>query len=243
MGLTRAMTTRIKLLTRLLLIVPVVLLCACADRAETVPYPPRAAYLPPPTYRVQPGDTLELKFLYSPELSEEQTVQIDGHVSFQYAPNLRVAGLTVAEARSEVMAAYAHTLRNATAELTVKGPLLWKVYVVGEVTTPGEYSTQGSPMNLTQAVARAGGLKESADGDNVVLLRRDDNVERAYDVSFNNAVGHHGDTADIQLWDHDVLYVPRTDVAQAGVNWRQYVMQFIPPNVSVVLGSTGAFIP
>ncbi|HEX4113391.1 MAG TPA: polysaccharide biosynthesis/export family protein [Stellaceae bacterium] len=230
-------------LSRFLLLVPVLLLCACADRADTVPFPPRAAYLPPPTYRLQAGDTLDLKFLYSPELNEEQTVQLDGHVSFQYAPDLRVAGHTVAEARRLVMAAYAPTLRNAAAELAVKGPLQWKVYVVGEVTTPGEYITQGPPMTLSQAVARAGGLKESADGDNVVLLRRDGDVERAYDVSFTNAVGHHGDTADIQLSDHDVLYVPRTDIAEAGLNWRQYVMQFVPPNISFVLGSSGTVIP
>jgi len=37
--------------------------------------------------------------------------------------------------------------------------------------------------------------------------------------------------------------VPRTDVAQAGVNWRQYVMQFVPPNLSVVLGSSAGVIP
>jgi polysaccharide export outer membrane protein len=231
-----------KLLVRLLLLMPIVLLWACT-RADTVPYPPRAAYLPPPTYRLQAGDTLELKFLYSPELNEEQSVQIDGHVSFQYAPDLHVAGHTLAEARQMVMAAYAPTLRNATAELSVRGPLQWRVYVVGEVTTPGEYSTQGPPMTLSQAVARAGGLKESADGDNVVLLRRDGDIERAYDVSFTNAVGHHGDMADIQLSDHDVLYVPRTDVAQAGVDWRQYVLQFIPPNLSVVFGSSGTIIP
>jgi polysaccharide biosynthesis/export protein len=125
----------------------------------------------------------------------------------------------------------------------VKGPLQFKIYVVGEVTTPGEYVTQGPPLTLTQAVARAGGLKESADGDNVVLLRRDGNVEHAYDVSFTDAVDHNGNTADIQLADHDVVYVPRTDAAQAGVNWRQYVMQFVPPNISYVIGSSGTTIP
>lgn len=226
------------------LLLPSLLLSACADKPETVPYPPRAAFLPPPVYRVQAGDTLDVKFLYTPELNEEQTVQVDGHVSFQYAPNLAVAGKTLPEARLMVMNAYSHTLRDPAAELSVKGPLQWKVYVSGEVTTPGEYVTTGAPLSLTQAIARAGGLKESADGDNVVLLRRDGNVERAYDVSYINVVGHHGDAADIQLSDHDVLFVPRTDVAQAGVNWRQYVMQFVPPNVSVILGSTsGGVIP
>jgi polysaccharide export outer membrane protein len=226
-----------------LVLLPIFLLAACADRAETVPYPPRTASLPPPAYRIQAGDTLDVKFLYTPELNEEQTVQLDGHVSFQYAPDLPVAGKTLPDARRLVLAAYAKTLRDPAAELAVKGPMQWKIYVVGEVTTPGEYITQGPPLTLTQAIARAGGLKESADSDNVVLLRRDGNVEHAYDVSFTDAAGHHGDTADVQLADKDVLYVPRSDVAQAGVNWRQYVMQFVPPNVSVVLGSSGAIIP
>jgi polysaccharide export outer membrane protein len=226
-----------------LALLTVSLLAACADHPQTEPFPPRAAYLPPPAYRLQPGDTVDVKFLYTPELNEEQTVQLDGRLALQYAPDLPVGGTTVAQARERVMDAYAPTLRDPAAELTVKGPLQFKIYVVGEVTTPGEYVTQGPPLTLTQAVARAGGLKESADGDNVVLLRRDGNVERAYDVSFTNAVDHNGNAADIQLADHDVLYVPRTDVAQAGVNWRQYVMQFVPPNISYVIGSSGTTIP
>lgn len=219
-------------------LLPVLLLFACADRADTVPYPPRAAYLPPPTYHLQPGDSLDVKFLYSPELNENQTIQPDGKISLQYAPDLALAGKTIDQARHMIMAAYSHTLRNPTAEVSLRGPVQWKVYVVGQVTQPGEYSTQGPPLTLTQAIARAGGLRESADGDNVVLLRREGNVEHAYDVSFTNAIDHRSNTADIELADHDVLYVPPTDVAAAGKNWRQYVMQFVPPNVSFVFGST-----
>jgi protein involved in polysaccharide export with SLBB domain len=222
----------------LLVLLPVLALGACSGAPNAVPYPPRVASLPPPPYRIAPGDTLDLKFLYSPELDEEQTVQLDGDVSFQYAPSLHVAGDTIPEARATIMRVYRRTLMNPTAELSVKGPLQWKIYVVGEVANPGEYTTQGPPLTLIQAIARAGGLKESADGDNVVLLRRDGSVEHAYDVSFTDAVDHRSQTADIRLANHDVLYVPRTGVAELGVDWRQYVMQFVPPNVSFVFGTT-----
>jgi protein involved in polysaccharide export with SLBB domain len=231
-----------RLLAFCFLVLPLLLLAAC-DRPQTVPYPPRISSLPAPLYRIQPGDTLDLKFLYTPELSESETVRSDGHVSFQFAPDLAVAGKTVPEARSIVMAAYAPTLIDPAAELSVRGPVQWKIYVVGEVTTPGEFSTSGTPLSLTAAIARAGGIKESGDGNNVVLLRRDGNIEHAYDVSFIDAANHYNNTADIELTDHDVLYIPRTGVAQLGVDWRQYVMQFIPPNLSFVIGTAGTQIP
>lgn len=225
-----------------LLVLPLLGLAAC-DHPQTVPFPPRVSSLPVPLYRIQPGDTLDLKFLYTPELSESETVRSDGHVSFQFAPDLAVGGKTVPEARQMVMAAYAPTLIDTAAELSVRGPVQWKVYVVGEVTIPGEFATSGTPLTLTQAIARAGGIKESGDGDNVVLLRRDGNVEHAYDVSFADAANHYTNIADVQLADHDVLYVPRTGIAQLGADWRQYVMQFIPPNLSFVVGTAGTQIP
>jgi polysaccharide export outer membrane protein len=222
---------------------PLLLILAACDRPETVPFPPKVTSLPLPLYRLQPGDTLELKFVNTPELNEEQTIGVDGHVSFQYAPDVPVAGHTLAEARRMVVDVYAKTLTDPDAALSVHGPIQTKIYVVGEVTTPGEYATQGSALTLTQAIARAGGVKESGDGDNVVLLRRDGNVEHAYDVSFAAAANHYSDVADIQLADHDVLYVPRTGIAQLGVDWRQYVLQFIPPNLSFVVGTAGTTIP
>ena len=227
-----------------LVLLPVLLILGCSGTPQTEPFPPKTAALPPPAYRLQPGDTLDVKFLYSPELNEEQTVQLDGRVSFQMAPDLPVLGKTVEETRQMVAGAYAKTLRDASVAVSIKGPLQWKVYVVGEVTTPGEYASTGPAFSLTQAIARAGGMKESADPEHVVLLRRDGDLERAYGLSFLDAVNHRVGTADVQLANADVLYVPRTGVAEAGVLWRQYVMQFVPPNISYVIGSTStAVIP
>ncbi len=230
------------LLSGSLALAVVALLSGC-DEPQTSPYPSQTTLTPPPAYRLRTGDVIDIKFMFSPELNEEQTVQLDGHASFQLAPDLLVAGKTIEEAQRMVEEIYSHTLRDASVSLSVKGPLQWKVYVVGEVTTPGEYATTGPAMTITQAVARAGGLKESADADNVVLLRRDGNVERAYGVSYTDAVNHYTPTADVQMADFDVLYVPRTGVAQSGVAWRHYVMQFLPPNIICELGATATVMP
>jgi polysaccharide biosynthesis/export protein len=218
-----------------------VALVAACDHPQTEGFPPKVANIPQPNYRLRAGDTVDAKFLYSPELNEEQTIQLDGTISLAYAPNVPVAGKTLDEARELVEGDYGKLLRDTSLELSVKGPLQWKVYVIGEVTTPGEYQSQGPSLSLTQAIARAGGIKESGDWDNVVLLRRGDgNTEHAYSVSFEDAIDHAAPAADIPLADYDVVYVPRTGVAEAGVLWRQYVMQFVPPNVTYLLGSSSA---
>jgi polysaccharide biosynthesis/export protein len=219
-----------------------IFLNSCSGTPHTEPMQ-AIVNVPQPVYAVQPGDVLDVKFLYSPELNEEQTVQLDGHMSLQLAPDLMVQGKTVDQVRLIVVDAYGKTLRDPSAEVAIKGPLQWKVYVVGEVTTPGEYISAGPPLTLTQAVARAGGLKESADPDKVVLLRRDGNIERAFALNYKQAVNHDSPIADVKLAASDVVYVPRTGVADAGVVWRQYVMQFLPPNVSFVVGSSSSFIP
>jgi protein involved in polysaccharide export with SLBB domain len=44
-------------------------------------------------YRIQPGDTLDIKFFYNPELNESVTVRPDGYISLQLVNEVSVAGL------------------------------------------------------------------------------------------------------------------------------------------------------
>ena len=73
------------------------LLAACTD----VPDLPPATSAPPMqiTYLVQPGDTLDVKFVKNPELNEQPTVQPDGRISLLYAPNLLAGGHSTEELR------------------------------------------------------------------------------------------------------------------------------------------------
>ena len=48
-------------------------------------------------YYLQPGDNLDIKFFYNPELNENVTVRPDGKISLQLIEEIRAAGLTPAQ--------------------------------------------------------------------------------------------------------------------------------------------------
>ena len=105
------------------------LLAACTD-VPNLPPGPNAA-LVPQSYLVQPGDTLDVKFVKNPELNEQPTVAPDGRISMLYAPDLEVAGKSTDAVRQELTDAYAKQLKEPGVSVAIKGAVTWKVYVAG----------------------------------------------------------------------------------------------------------------
>ena len=68
-----------------------VFLAACSTDVPNLPPGPSAA-LVPQSYLVQPGDTLDVKFVKNPELNEQPTVAPDGRISMIYGFAKQVGG-------------------------------------------------------------------------------------------------------------------------------------------------------
>src|SRR5215831_7090498 len=155
-------------------------LSACATNVPNLPPGPSAPMVPA-SYMVQPGDTLDVKFVKNPELNEQPTVAPDGRISMLYAPDIVAAGKSTDAVRQELTDAYAKQLKEPGVSVAIKGAVTWKVYVAGEVTTPGEIDGTGPVPSLIQAIAHAGGMLPSGDPTKVVLVRRaDENQKKAY---------------------------------------------------------------
>jgi polysaccharide export outer membrane protein len=207
-------------------------LAACAGN-PTVPDtpPPVAAAGPAPRYSLQPGDQLEIKFRYNPELDEQITVQPDGRFSVPMARDVLAAGRTLAEVTDELNQAYSRELRDPAVTVQLRNALPIRVYVGGEVNTPGEYINVGPPLTVVQAIARAGGLKNSANHDRIILVRRGpDGKGTAYGVDYVKAAGG-VEEADVQLAPYDTVFVPRSGVANVYLAYQQYIQQFLPANL------------
>lgn len=207
-------------------------LAACAGQ-PTIPEtaPPAAAPGPPPRYSLQPGDQLEVRFRHNPELDEQITVQPDGRFSVPMARDVLAAGRTLAEVTTDLNQAYSKELRDPAITVQLRNALPTRVYVGGEVNAPGEYINVGPPLTVMQAIARAGGLKNSANQDRIILVRRgDDGKGTPYGVDYVKAAGG-VEEADVRLAPYDTVFVPRSGVANVYLAYQQYIQQFLPANL------------
>lgn len=210
-------------------------LAACTSTSNMPPAPPEPLALGPaaplPPYRIQVGDVLDIRLILNPELNEEVTVRPDGHISTTVARDIDAAGLTVPEVDRELVSAYAHDLQNPRVSVVVRSFAPTRVYVGGQVNTPGEFITVGPTLTLSQAIARAGGTKLSSDTGSIFIIRRGENDRPEFLSVRYDAIRHGIDpAADVRLAPYDVVYVPKSGVAEVYKWYNQYIQQFANPS-------------
>lgn len=216
------------------------LLCACAGTDyghvqdiktdATPPLPQTAEYQP---YRIQVGDVLDIKFRLNPELNETVTVRPDGMISTAVASDVSVSNQTVAEANSLLAVSYNRELKNPEVSVIVRSFAPARIYVSGEVNNPGEFVVIGPTLTLTQAIARAGGILNSADWENVLVIRRGAGEQgKIYKANYKAATQGADPTKDARLAPYDVVYVPKTGAALAFKSYDQNFKQFVQPSLT-----------
>jgi polysaccharide export outer membrane protein len=194
-----------------------------------MPQPAAIAALPP--YRVQIGDVLDVKLFLNPELNDEVTVRPDGMISTALAQDIPAYNHTPTQIGQELKSAYQSNLKDPQISVIVHSFAPNRIYVAGEVADPGEFVTVGPNLTISQAIARAGGVKLGGDRDRIFVLRRGPNdTPHAFSVDYKGIISARRPTSDVRLAQYDVIYVPRTGVYEAYTYWNQFLQQFIPVN-------------
>lgn len=183
-------------------------------------------------YRVQIGDVLDINLYLNPELSETVTVRPDGMISTKIVQDLYVYDKTPAQITALLKKRYKRILRDPAITTVVRSFAPIRIYVSGEVVSPGEYLVVGQPLTLTQAIARAGGMKNSALQDKVLIIRRGaGETGHIYVANYWAATQGADPTQDARLAASDVVFVPKTGAAINYMNYQQDFQQFINPSV------------
>lgn len=181
-----------------------------------------------PSYRLYPGDTLDINAPAAPELNRTVTVQPDGRISLPLVSPVMVADRTADEAQAAVSAAYRSVLLRPQIEVTIKTASPLKVFVGGEVDKPGVYDMPGD-INALQAIVMAGGLRTSARADRIVIIRRGpDGTAMMRTVDLRRATKDPARTDAVPLRRFDIIYAPRSGVSEVGLFIQQYVRDILP---------------
>ncbi len=204
-------------------------LSACVPTARNLPPAPREAAAAP--YLIQVGDVLGVRLYTAPELNEDVTVRPDGRITTTLAQSVQAAGRSPDEIATDLRGIYNTELKDPRLTVEVKTASLARVYVAGEVVSPGEFSTLGNSLTLLQAVARAGGLRTAGDENHVFIVRHQpDGKPLVLAANYRAAMTGTDPAADVQLAPFDVVYVPRSGIGQIYVWFNQHFQQFVPVN-------------
>ena len=183
-------------------------------------------------YYLQPGDNLDIKFFYNPELNENVTIRPDGKISLQLIDEIQAAGLPPAELDVILTKEYSNLLKEPLISVILRSFGGQRIYVGGEVNSPRVLNVVGK-INALQAIFDAGGLRDDAKISSVIIVSRGpDNRPLAKKVNLKKALKGKLPEEEYLLKPFDMVYVPKTTLAKAD-QFITHIYQFIPPRVGL----------
>jgi polysaccharide export outer membrane protein len=103
-------------------------------------------------------------------------VGVNGDIQFPYLGPVRVADLTTYQVRSVIMQRIAAYVTNPQVTVRVQSYRHNRIYVDGEVRTPGLQTMDDIPPSLPEVINRAGGFTPNADRSSIFLTREGSTV-------------------------------------------------------------------
>ena len=164
-----------------------------------------------PEYTLGPGDIVRITVYNSPDLTTEAEVSQSGTIGFPLIGEVKVGGLTRAQAEREIAARLRKGgfVSKAHVNMMVTQYRSQQVSVIGEVNKPGKY-----PINqvatLTDAIAMAGGITPKGSYMVTVIRKEEGGKTAQYAINFKNLLdGADGgaQSRNIRISPEDVIYV------------------------------------
>ena len=203
--------------------------CRPPARVDEKPQTARAAQpeVADPPVLLGPGDVLEVRFLYTPELNVTQVVRPDGKIALQMIGDVTALGKTPAQLKDHLLQLYAEHLKDPEIVVLVQSLYDRSVFVGGQVIRP---SMIEMPARLTamEAIMRAGGFDwREAAAESVLVIRHEGSRWKGYKLNLKSAI--EGASTDcFFLQPKDIVHVPRTEIAKVDQWVDQHISKLIP---------------
>ena len=160
-------------------------------------------------YVIGAEDVLDITVWRNPDLSRQVQVRPDGRFSMPIIRDVVAVGTTPNRLAEEMTKRLKIYVQNPVVAVTVKDVNSSNIFLLGEVASPGKYPLK-SKTTLLQGITMAGGFKESAARNQIVIFRFTEVAPglKRFTASYDDIVLRDGVADNFELKPGDTLVVP-----------------------------------
>lgn len=216
---------------KILCLLFVILVCSCASQKRFVYFQPGEEIFPeqrmsqqisnPKEIRIQPNDILAItvnsvdgqaanpyNLVRSDMPNNNQPindflVDKNGDVSFPGLGNVKLAGLTMNEAKNKLKQSLEPYLKDAVINMRFVN---FSITVMGEVQSPASYRVSGERITVIEALGLAGDITDFGDRENIMVIREKNGLREFGQI--NMLSDSIFESKHFYLIQNDVVYVP-----------------------------------
>lgn len=177
------------------------------------------------TYRLRPGDVLDVNVIQDPKLNRQIVVAPDGYVAFPLAGRFKAGGLTASRVENALKAGLQKQfsteldvtvsyIQSEKRELKEAKDAEFTVYVTGEVGKPGAFVVPKRAPTIMQALALAGGLGPFASERRIQVIRKVKGEDLVFPFNYRDYTKGYDMEGNITLRNGDVVVVPERGLFQ-----------------------------
>ncbi|MBM4333690.1 MAG: sugar ABC transporter substrate-binding protein [Deltaproteobacteria bacterium] len=158
-------------------------------------------------YIIGPEDVLHIHVWKEDSLTRTVQVRMDGNISLPLIDETMAAGLTPLKLKEVLIEKLKNFLDIPNVSVIVTEANSYKVFISGQVRTPGVYRLR-SETSIAQIISMAGGFTEWANPKKIIILRKENGKENRIIVNYKKIVQGEDLSANITLKPGDTIIVP-----------------------------------
>lgn len=162
------------------------------------------------SYRIGPGDVLDIFVWRNPDISTRIPVRPDGKISTPLVEDMVAVGKTPSQLARDMEVVLAKYIKSPSVNVIVSefmGTFAEQIRVVGQAANPQAIPYREG-MTLLDVMIAVGGLGEFAAGNRAKLVRKENGVTREYRVRLSDLLNDGDIEQNVSIKPGDVLIIP-----------------------------------
>jgi polysaccharide export outer membrane protein len=158
-------------------------------------------------YVIGAEDVLSIHVWKEDAFTKTIPVRMDGKISLPLVQEIKAAGLTPLQLKEVLTRRLKEFIENPVVSVTVAEANSYKVYVSGQVKTPGVYRLR-SETSVAQIIPMAGGFTDWANQKKILIIRNENGREKRMTVNYKKILRGSDPDSNVILKTGDTIIVP-----------------------------------